>query len=204
MKLIVFELKKLLGMRFLRVCLLVLLAICFALSFFAAESSQKEAVPHKELDAFFDLYFENRAEMDAYYKELMQSEIHDPMQQQRPQQTEQKYAPDGYTDLQMFSVLYAAIEQAQGHPARMDGVVKSAEKNLEEFRAMGISESSYNYRLQQKIIRTCTGIFIEHKAGVSIFFQSFLPGSIIESSFYIATMILICPDKISTITMSQL
>ena len=99
MKLIVFELKKLLGMRFLRVCLLVLLAICFALSFFAAENSQKDTVPYKELEAFFDLYFENRAEMDAYYEELVQAEIHDPMQEQHPQQSEQKYAPDGYTNL---------------------------------------------------------------------------------------------------------
>ena len=108
MKLIVFELKKLLGMRFLCVCLLVLLAICFALSFFAAENSQKDTVPRKELNAFFTLYFENRAEMDAYYKQLVQDEIHDPMQEQRPQQAEQKFAPDGYTDLQMFSALYAA------------------------------------------------------------------------------------------------
>ena len=177
MKLIVFELKKLLGMRFLRVCLLMLLAICFALSFFAAENSQKDTVPYKELEAFFDLYFENRAEMDAYYNELVRGEIHDPMQEQRPQQSEQKYAPDGYTDLQIFSVLYAAIEQAQGHPERMDGVVESAEKNLAEFRAMGIPESSYNYRLQQKIIHTYTElkstvrIGIEPTCGWEIYFN---------------------------------
>lgn len=166
MKLIVFELKKLLGMRFLRVCLLVLLSICFALSFFAAESSQKEAVPHRELEAFFDLYFENRAEMDAYYNELVRGEIRDPMQEQRPQQAEQKYAPDGYTDLQMFTTLYAAIEQAQGHPERMDGVVESAEKNLAEFRAMGIPESSYNYRLQQTVIRTYTELKSTVRIGI--------------------------------------
>ena len=177
MKLIVFELKKLLGMRFLRVCLLVLLSICFALSFFAAESSQKEAVPHRELEAFFDLYFENRAEMDAYYNELVRGEIHDPMQEQRPQQAEQKYAPDGYTDLQMFTTLYAAIEQAQGHPERMDGVVEAAEKNLAEFRAMGIPESSYNYKLQQTVIRTYTElkstvrIGIEPTRGWEIYFN---------------------------------
>lgn len=201
MKLIVFELKKLLGMRFLRVFLLVLLAICFALSFFAAERSQKDAVPHKELDAFFDLYFENRAEMDAYYKELVRGEIHDPMQEQRPQQTEQKYAPDGYTDLQMFSVLYAAIEQAQGHPARMDGVVKSAEKNLAEFRAMGISESSYNYRLQQKIIRTYTElkstvrIGIEPSCGWEIYFNHSAQNALLFALILLVSVSVVSCDR---------
>lgn len=177
MKLIVFELKKLLGMRFLRICLLVLLTICFALSFFAAVSSQKDTAPHKELDAFFDQYFENRTEMDTYYKELVQQGLHDPMQNQNPQQSGQKFAPDGYTDLQMFSVLYAAIEQAQGHPARMDAVIASAEKNLAEFRAMGIPESSYNCKLQQKIIHTYSNlkstvhIGIEPSCGWEIYFN---------------------------------
>ena len=201
MKLIVFEMKKLLEMRFLRVCLLVLLAICFVLSFFAAEKNQKDAAPHKELDAFFDLYFENRAEMDAYYKELVQSEIRDPMQEQRPQQTEQKYAPDGYTDLQMFSVLYAAIEQAQGHPARMDGVVESAEKNLAEFRAMGISESSYNYRLQQKIIRTYTDlkstvrIGIEPSCGWEIYFNHSAQNALLFALILLVSVSVVSCDR---------
>ena len=176
MKLLAFEIKKLSGARFLRVSLAVLLIAAFALSFYAARDSQKEAVLHKELDAFFNLYFANQAEMDAYYKELTQS-AQDPMQQPDAQQAAQKYAPEGYTDLQMFSALYTCIEQAQGYPARMDEVVTSAEKNLAEFRAMGIDGDSYNCKLQAHIIRTYSDlkntvrIGIEPSRGWAVYFD---------------------------------
>ena len=176
MKLIGFEIKKLLGVRFLRVALVVLLSICFVLSFYSARNSQKGAALHRDLDAFYQYYFAHQTEMDEYYKELIQA-IQDPMQGQGSAQNAQKYAPDGFTDLQMFTSLYSSIEQAQAYSAQVDGIVTSANHNLTEFRAMGIGDESYNYRLQESIVRTYSAlkntvrIGIEPSCGWSVYFS---------------------------------
>lgn len=166
MKLIAFEFKKLLGMRFLRVVPALFLAVNFALSFYAAQAAQESSIPKKEMDAFYALYFQNPEQMDNYYRELTKASAQDPMQPNEQDWAPQRYAPEGYSDLQMFTALYDSIAKAQEYPTQIDGVIAAAQKNISEFDAMGIPEDSYNYRLQRRIIDTYQELKSTVKIGV--------------------------------------
>lgn len=202
MKLIGFEIKKLLGIRFLRIALALFLAINCALSFYSAKSDQEGRIPDRELSGFYELYFENPDQMDAYYRQLVQSStVQDPTQSATPGQASQRYASEGYTDLQMFEALYALIDKAQDYPAQMDEVIASAEKNLAQFRATGISENSYNYRLQERIINTYSKlkvtvrIGIEHSHGWKTYFDFSTQNVFIFVSILLVSVLVVSYDR---------
>ena len=65
-----YELKKLLGVRYLWVFLVILLALNSAVAWVTAGQSPRAGEPADMISAFLDSYFEDRAPYDAHYETM--------------------------------------------------------------------------------------------------------------------------------------
>ena len=65
-----YELKKLFGVKYLWVFLFVLLMLNTAIAWYTADHSYAAEEPTQMISEFFEEYFENPAELDAYYAEM--------------------------------------------------------------------------------------------------------------------------------------
>ncbi len=161
---VVYETKKLLGVRYIWVFLAILLIINSAVAWVSAGQYEQADQPADMINEFYRLYFENSDEFDAYYQAIKSFDA----EQDRlfgeavqagnvdfhPERLSDKYSTDpDYSDKMMFELLYRSIEAAQGYPAALSEIIDRAKNNLVEFEAMGGMTDSYSYRYQQKVIR---------------------------------------------------
>ena len=164
MKYIRYELQKLLGIRYLWIFLAVLLLSNGAIAFYTANKAQPKGITSQEISNFYDLYFSDTVEMEKYYTEMQEWQAEqqklflEAMQSGNreyvPEEWVNQYAPDGYSDMMLFMEVYAKIKSAGSYSSDMQKVINRANANLAEFRSMGISEDSYTYKYQQRIIGT--------------------------------------------------
>jgi hypothetical protein len=162
LKYISYEIKKILGIKYLWIFLAVLLAVNSGIAFYTARCAQPQGITSREIAEFYELYFSNTAEMEEYYagmrswQEEQQKLFLEAMQSgNRDYEGEQwvnRYAPDGYSDQALFARVYASIGTAKSYSSDMQKVINRAKANLTEFRSMGISENSYTYKYQQRVI----------------------------------------------------
>ena len=164
MKYIRYELQKLLGIRYLWIFLAVLLLANGGIAFYTAKKSQPQGITTKEMSDFYELYFSDTAEMEEYYVEMQEWQeeqsklfieaMHNGDYDYEGDTWVSQYAPDGYSDQALFAQVYASIDTATSYFSDMQKVINRAKANLAEFRSMGISEDSYTYKYQQRIIGT--------------------------------------------------
>lgn len=164
LKYIRYELQKLLGIRYLWIFLAVLLLSNGAIAFYTANKAQPKGITSQEISNFYDLYFSDTVEMEKYYTEMQEWQAEqqklflEAMQSGNreyvPEEWVNQYAPDGYSDMMLFMEVYAKIKSAGSYSSDMQKVINRANANLAEFRSMGISEDSYTYKYQQRIIGT--------------------------------------------------
>lgn len=158
-----YELKKLLGVRYLWIFLVILLMLNSAVAWVTAGKSPRAGEPADMISAFIDSYFEDPAPYDAHYEamqafaaeqdllwiEAMQNRDYDFV----PETLPDLYSTDAtFSDAKLFAVLHTAIAASRDYPAKIDGVLGSAHSNLTEFDAMGISPDSFTYRYQLRVI----------------------------------------------------
>jgi hypothetical protein len=158
-----YELKKLLGVRYLWIFLVILLMLNSAVAWVTAGKSPRAGEPADMISAFIDSYFEDPAPYDAHYEamqafaaeqdllwiEAMQNRDYDFV----PETLPDLYSTDAtFSDAKLFAVLHTAIAASRDYPAKIDGVLQSAHSNLTEFDAMGISPDSFTYRYQLRVI----------------------------------------------------
>ncbi|MBR4205732.1 MAG: hypothetical protein IKQ92_09670 [Clostridia bacterium] len=158
------ELKKLVGVKTVWIFLLIFLALNFALAWRAAGRTAAARYPNGLVSRFFDGYFENTEEYEARYAEIrafaaQQNELFFQAMRAGRQDYEYEELPNRYSDddavkdSELFSLVYAALDQSEGYPARLEKVIDAAKANLSEFRRMGISEDSYAWKYQTEVIR---------------------------------------------------
>ncbi len=158
-----YEMKKLLGIRYLWVFLIVLLLINSGIAFYTASQSYAAQEPGDMIAGFFELYFENPGELEAHYAEIQafneqQQEIFMQMMREGVRDYETERMPDIYssdssiTDEALFRALYRSIDASREYPDVIDAVIRRAEANLAEFRAMGVDEDSFTCRYQTRVI----------------------------------------------------
>lgn len=158
-----YELKKLLGVRYLWAFLVILLLLNSAVAWVTAGKSPRAGEPADMISAFIDSYFEDPAPYDAHYEameafaaeqdllwiEAMQNRDFDFV----PEQLPDLYSTDeDFSDRELFAALHGAIAAARDYPEKIDGVLGGARANLAEFDAMGISPDSFTYRYQLRVI----------------------------------------------------
>ncbi len=176
MKYLSYEFKKLLGIKYLWIFLAVLLLINGGLAFYTANRAQPQGITSQEISDFYDLYFSDTAEMEEYYTEiqswqeeqskLFMEAMHNGDYDYEGDTWVSRYAPDGYSDQALFAQVYANIDTAKNYSSDMQKVINRANANLAEFRSMGISEDSYTYKYQQRVIGTYEYLRDNVKIGV--------------------------------------
>ena len=183
-----YELKKLFGVKYLWVFLFVLLMLNTAIAWYTADRTAAAQEPTQMISEFFAEYFENPAELDAYYAEMQafteeQNELF--MQAMRegnydfePEQMPNLYSTDeSYSDHALFAKLYGIINAAREYPDVLDKVIDRAWANLDAFADMGITEDSFTYRYQLRVIelyelmRSGVEIGVEYTRGWDEYFR---------------------------------
>ncbi len=160
---IAYELKKLLGIRYLWVFLAALLLLNSALAWYTAGRTQAAQEPTQMIADFFAAYFENPAEYDAYYAKMQefqeeQNALFREAMRNGEIDFEMETMPDiystdeSYSDTRLFDKLYRTVEAAESYPQTLQAVIDRARSNLAEFSAMGIPEDSYTYQYQLRVI----------------------------------------------------
>ncbi|MBQ4353893.1 MAG: hypothetical protein IJC71_03255 [Clostridia bacterium] len=160
---VAYEIKKLFGVRYLWVFLVILLLLNSATAWYTASRSSAAQEPAQMIADFFDLYFANPEECDAHYAKMkaFQEEQNALMHEAFRNgdydfQTERMpdvYSTDeNYPDAILFRTLYDAVDAAKGYPALLQSVMDSARANLAEFSVMGIHENSFTYKYQLRVI----------------------------------------------------
>lgn len=182
-----YELKKLLGVRYLWVFLVILLALNSAVAWVTAGQSPRAGEPADMISAFLDSYFEDPAPYDAHYETMEafaaeQDLLWIEAMQNRdfefvPERLPDIYSTDAdFSDEELYAALHRAIARAQDYPEKIDGVLHSARANLAEFDAMGISPDSFTYRYQLRVIelyetaRESVSIGVEYTRGWGEYF----------------------------------
>ena len=158
------EVKKILGARVVWVFLALFVALNSFLAWKAAGRTAEAAYPTATVARFFDGYFENPEEYEARYGEIEafraeQNELFFEAMRTGDPDFEPETLPNRYSDddrisdALLFSLVHGAIDQSEGYPARLEKVTDAAKSNLDEFRRMGVSESSFSWKYQTEVIR---------------------------------------------------
>lgn len=176
MKYISYEFKKLFGIRYLWIFLALLIAVNGGIAFYTARHAHPEGISSQEISDFYELYFNDTARMEEYYAKLQARQ-----EEQSALITEairsgnydfeseswvNKFAPDGYSDQALFRQVYDSINAAKNYSTDMQKVINRAKANLAEYRAMGISEESYTYKYQVRVIQIYEQLRDNVKIGV--------------------------------------
>mgnify|MGYP004603142713 CR=1 FL=1 len=161
MSYIKYELRKIFGVRYLWYFLAVCLLLNGVLCLYQSHQSE-EAIPVSVVSDFFDLYIDNKDRLESEYKEIqrfqaeqsalfveqMQLGNHDYEMETLPS----KYAPNGFSDTQLFSEIFDRIDSIQSYPNSIQKIINTANDNLSEFDSMRIPRNSYISEYQIKII----------------------------------------------------
>ena len=202
-----YELKKLLGVKYLWVFLFVLLMLNTAVAWVTADHTPAAKEPTQMISDFFDLYFENPAEIDAHREEMRAFAAEQEalfLEAMRlgnvdfvPQTLPDRYSTDeSWSDERLFNRLYDTIEAARDYPDVLDKVIDRARANLDAFGDMGIAQDSFAYRYQLRVIglyeqmrdsveigveftRGCNEYFAYDTGNIFIFFMLVMLGSIV-------------------------
>ncbi|MBQ7931457.1 MAG: hypothetical protein IJ334_10645, partial [Clostridia bacterium] len=154
-----YKLKKLFGVKYLWVFLFVLLMLNTAIAWYTADRTMAAQEPTQMISEFFEEYFANPEELDAYYAEMQafaaeQEELfREAMRlgnyEFEPETMPNLYSTDeNYPDRALFGKLYGTINAASEYPDVLEKVIDRAWANLDAFADMGITKDSFTYRYQ--------------------------------------------------------
>ncbi|MCQ2432657.1 MAG: hypothetical protein MJ175_08655, partial [Clostridia bacterium] len=158
-----YELKKLLGVRYLWVFLLILLILNSVTAWFTAGNTHAAMEPADQIAEFFEKYREDPAGIDAHYQEmqafrkeqerLLSEAIRAGNYDFKMETLPDLYSDvDSYPDSMLFEKLYATLEAAENYPSQLDTVIARAKQNLSSLSYMGIREDAFSYRYQERVI----------------------------------------------------
>ncbi|MBO7177414.1 MAG: hypothetical protein J6W14_08550 [Clostridia bacterium] len=185
---VLYELKKLAGVRYLWVFLVIFLLLNSAIAWMVAGQSTAADEPADMIEQFMMDYFADPAAYDAHYAAMEAFEREQDAlfleamlahrQDFEPQTMPDIYSTDGdFSDRELFGALHSAIGRAEGYSDTIEGVLDSARANLREFEAMGIAENSFSYRYQLRVIelyeqaKENVRIGVEHTRGWEEYFS---------------------------------
>lgn len=183
-----YELRKLIGVRYLWAFLVIFLLLNSAVAWITAGQSAAANEPADMIEQFIEGYFADPAPYDAHYAAMEefdreQNELFVTAMQARdydfvPQTMPDVYSTDAsFSDKKLYAALHTAIGRASGYSDTVEGVLTSARANLREFDAMGIDGDSFTYRYQLRVIelyeqaRDSVRIGVEHTRGWEEYFS---------------------------------
>ncbi len=201
------ECRKLLGARVVWVFLAVFLALNFFLAWQAAGETFAARCPAGTVGKFFEGYFEDPEEYEAWYREITAYETEQRVLSYEAERAgeepyEWKRLPNRYSDDDaisdslLFRLLYTAINQSGGYSARLEHVTNEARANLREYRRVGVGEDTFIWKYQEEVVRRYEALrgtvriaveyvhgwdgYFEYRIGEALlFFMLILVGSVV-------------------------
>ena len=145
-----YELKKLLGVRYIWVFFAVFLLLNSVIAYFSASKTEAAQMPTETIIRFLGEYKKEPERYDAYYENLLSS---------TDSASASLYSEsENFSDMELFAVIYAIMDAEASHEQKMDTVITNANRNLKDFDTMKIQADSYAYQYQLRIIEEYTKI----------------------------------------------
>jgi hypothetical protein len=162
MKLIVYEIRKICGIK----NLWLLLAVCFAancvLCVITAEKESENMLPREYAEIIFDAYredpdkvladYENYTEASAELEQLLiEADMNGIVLDEKPTVGNVYSSDENYPDSLLYEELMSSTA-VKGYGNIINELIDSAETNLSRYEMMNISQDSFQYRYQEKLI----------------------------------------------------
>lgn len=163
-----YEWKKVLGSRLVVLSVLVFLIINAFVCYFQTRENPKE-LPSDTLAAFFEIYMSDEQKMQQEYlqmQEFLSEQEHLWAEQMvlgnreyEMQTWKNKYAPEGFTDAQLFHHVISAIEYAQNYPSKIQHAIKTAYTQIINSSETNVDTESYIYKYQAAVIQRYQNVY---------------------------------------------
>jgi hypothetical protein len=179
--------RKIMGMRYILVFAALLFLANIAIAVYTANRHSEGRIPRALLADFFEMYESDREYFAAEYAVLLQiQEEQNVLRREAWMRGDRNFEPefpnkytdsDDYNDLTLFNELFSRRQYVTDYPRIIQRVIRSAYVNIDEFNIIGISEDSYTYKYQLKIIELYTNaksevkMELEHTRGWGEFFS---------------------------------
>lgn len=162
MKYIANEFRKILKIQYIRIVCAVLMLLNGAFCLYHVLQSHENELPADVVETIFYAYSLSPDSVENAYHSLLEWESEQNnifIEQMRlgnydyaPETLPNTYAPDGFTDIQVFHAVFDRIDYIKEYPYRVQDVIDRAYSNLDESDALGLSENAYITKYQRKVI----------------------------------------------------
>jgi len=111
------------------------------------------------------------------------------------------YAPEGYTDEDIYLLLFEIVNQKSDYESKIEEIIKESEYLISSYAKKGISEEAFVYKYQEKIINTYDELpnkidfSVNHTYGWDIFFDYSIVNVFIICSLIISTAVIFTYDN---------
>jgi len=164
MKYIIYEIRKLLGIKYIWIFAVILLVINIVLAFYTANRNTEWQIDSHIISDFFNTYAANPEQITKDYANLtkLQNE-QNTLRMEALQRGEYDYQPeqslpnkytdtDKYNDSILFNEIFSRKDYILNYSATIQKVIDQAHMNIVEFNEIGVSYDSYAYQYQLKVI----------------------------------------------------
>ncbi len=153
MRLLGFELKKIFMNRILAFSLLLLTLVSSCLYFLEAKADEDKLLPY--LEAYMEYYLQDpakaRSEAEAYNKAYKEAEAAAGFY--IPNYPDSVHLPSELgRDYYLYRRFYGVVDYEDVHKERLDRIITSAYRRIDEYKVLGYSYNSYSYMLQRQAI----------------------------------------------------
>ena len=191
-KLIGYEIYKILKSKFIVISLILLFTVNFALAVYSASETEKAQLPTETVNAFFELYNSILQEIEADYENLMSL-----MGTSDFKMPENKYSTDdGVTDMALYYRLFTVKDSIDSYQDKIQDVLSKAYTNA------SLSEKGdYTYRYQARVINTYlhtaseVNMEMEYVYGWEAFFDYYYVNIFIYLSVLLIAIYVIIQEK---------
>lgn len=166
------EWRKVFGSRLVVLSVFIFFLINACVCYFQTKPNSKK-LPDDAIADFFEIYLSDESKMQEEYlqmqdflseQECLWAEQMALGNREYEMQTwENKYAPVGFTDKQLFQCVISAIEYAQNYPSKIEHAIKAAYIQIINSSAETIDSESYIYRYQAEIIQHYQNVYNQIK-----------------------------------------
>lgn len=161
LKLLIYEFKKTFGNSYIRYSIVILLALNILLCLYSILPKKSE-LPTDVITSFFDKYIDDSDLIETEYSTFLEWErLQLQLEEQqislgnRNFQREffiNRFAPDGYTDAQLYQKLFQQKSYIASYRGNINTVINDASSIRNGYIAMGFSENSFPCSYQTNII----------------------------------------------------
>lgn len=162
MKFVMYEIKKIISSKYIMVFFAIFLVANAVFCYYEISPKEYE-IPQKYVNAVYNAYLNNPELFQEEYEKIKefndtQTQLYLEQMQAgnyswEPEKLPNNYAPDGYTDAQLFNRVFDKVEYVSLYPELINKVVLDAVANINEYDSKGMTYDEFAYQYQLRIIQ---------------------------------------------------